>query len=254
MKKLSFLKCFVETLPIASESLVKTLRATSLLGMMVLAPMGATAQVTIGSDALPQATLDIIGDTLTTHGEAFRLIDGNQVPGKVLTCDENGIGSWQKNGITIQFSALDRTRTSPTFKFSDYPLTNHPIYVDYGCYIDLEPGRYLMFFSLPIFFNFPLDVFESVTYQLGLTKDGSTVLGGHTTQVINGPLRANVMTRNITYQIINTSGDSATTRYYVCYFDFVHKNATNGTVNQTGTVSLLGNNTGGNFLAIPLVQ
>ena len=60
MKKLSFLKCFVETLPVASESLVKTLRATSLLGMMVLAPMGASAQVTIGSGDLPAATLDVV--------------------------------------------------------------------------------------------------------------------------------------------------------------------------------------------------
>ena len=67
MKKLSFLKCFVETLPSASESLVKTLRATSLLGMMLLAPMGATAQVTIGSGDLPQATLDVVA---TAPGDA----------------------------------------------------------------------------------------------------------------------------------------------------------------------------------------
>ena len=60
MKKLSFLKCFVETLPVASESLVKTLRATSLLGMMVLAPIGATAQVTVGAGTLPAATLDVV--------------------------------------------------------------------------------------------------------------------------------------------------------------------------------------------------
>ena len=71
MKKLSFLKCFVETLPVASESLVKTLRATSLLGMMVLAPIGATAQVTIGSGDLPAATLDVVAtktDGTTAEG------------------------------------------------------------------------------------------------------------------------------------------------------------------------------------------
>ena len=66
-----------------------------LLAAMMSAPFGLSAQVTIGSGDLPQATLDIIGDTVTVHGEGFRLIDGNQAPGKVLTCQENGIGSWQ---------------------------------------------------------------------------------------------------------------------------------------------------------------
>ena len=64
MKKFSFLKCFVETLPVASESLVKTLRATSLLGMMVLAPMGASAQVTIGNGKVPEnfSVLELISN------------------------------------------------------------------------------------------------------------------------------------------------------------------------------------------------
>ena len=64
MKKLSFLKCFVETLPVASESLVKTLRATSLLGMMLLAPMGAGAQVTVGSGKTPEnfSVLELISN------------------------------------------------------------------------------------------------------------------------------------------------------------------------------------------------
>ena len=66
-----------------------------LLAAMLLAPLGASAQVTIGSGDLPQATLDIIGDTATVHGEAFRLIDGNQADGKVLMCHENGIGTWE---------------------------------------------------------------------------------------------------------------------------------------------------------------
>jgi len=134
MKKLSFLKCFVETLPSASESLVKTLRATSLLGMMVLAPLGATAQVTIGSDALPQATLDIIGDTLTAHGEAFRLIDGNQGVGKILTCQENGIGTWKTNSVIVGRGVFPDTGLSDSLymDYRDYRYT--------GVYIDLPPG------------------------------------------------------------------------------------------------------------------
>ena len=83
MEKKNFLKRFVETL-----------RATSLLGMMLLAAVTVSAQVTIGSGNLPQATLDIVGAAGET-GKAFRLDDGNQAPDKVLTCGENGVGTWQ---------------------------------------------------------------------------------------------------------------------------------------------------------------
>ena len=65
-----------------------------LLSASLLAPIGASAQVTIGSDALPQATLDIVGAAGET-GKAFRLDDGNQAPDKVLTCQDNGVGTWQ---------------------------------------------------------------------------------------------------------------------------------------------------------------
>jgi len=221
-----------------------------LLAAMMSAPFGLSAQVTIGSGNLPQATLDIIGDTLTAHGEAFRMIDGNQAPGKVLTCDENGIGSWQKGGLTILYATLDRQRTAPTFTFSDYSSST---YVDYGIYVDLEPGRYLIICLLPIYFDFSLNAFENVSYQMGLTKDGSS-MQGNSTQAIKGPLRANVMTRDLSICTIDTSGDSSTTRYFVYYSQFHHINATGGTINQTGTVRLFGNGMGGNLMAIPLLQ
>jgi hypothetical protein len=66
----------------------------------ICAPLMASAQVTIGSGAMPQATLDIVGSYSTDaeKGKAFRLDDGNQAPGKVLTAGENGIGSWQNIG------------------------------------------------------------------------------------------------------------------------------------------------------------
>ena len=65
-----------------------------LLIAMMCAPLALSAQVTIGSGALPQATLDIVGAAGET-GKAFRLDDGNQAPDKVLTCQENGVGTWQ---------------------------------------------------------------------------------------------------------------------------------------------------------------
>ena len=65
-----------------------------LLATMMCVPFTASAQVTIGSTDLPQATLDIRGAEGET-GRAFRLIDGNHnVPGRVLTLGENGIGTW----------------------------------------------------------------------------------------------------------------------------------------------------------------
>lgn len=64
------------------------------LSAALFAPIGANAQVTIGSNVPPQATLDIIGDPSET-GQAFRLIDGNQAHGRVLMAQgDNGIGTW----------------------------------------------------------------------------------------------------------------------------------------------------------------
>ena len=69
-----------------------------LLLAILLAPISASAQVSIGSGDIPQATLDIRGNPNET-GKAFRLIDGNQAPGKVLTVGENGIATWQETQI-----------------------------------------------------------------------------------------------------------------------------------------------------------
>jgi hypothetical protein len=69
-----------------------------LLGAIALMSGAAlSAQVTIGSHAMPQATLDIVGSYSTDaeKGKAFRLDDGNQAPGKVLVAKENGIGTWE---------------------------------------------------------------------------------------------------------------------------------------------------------------
>jgi hypothetical protein len=72
-------------------------RAASLLGMMLFTGFTAAAQTTIGSGDMPQAMLDIVGSysSDTEKGKAFRLDDGNQAPGKLLTAKDNGIGSWQ---------------------------------------------------------------------------------------------------------------------------------------------------------------
>ena len=130
MKKTNFFRHFVETLP-----------ARFLLATMLLAPMGASAQVTIGSGALPQATLDIVGTypTDADKGKAFRLDDGNQAPGKILTCGENGVGTWQLSTVSlIQGTWDDVNANEPLSTSKDAPTYT-------GLSVTLPPGKYMMF-------------------------------------------------------------------------------------------------------------
>jgi len=215
MKKTNFFRHFVETL-----------QARSLLGMLLLAPLGASAQVTIGSGALPQATLDIVGTypTDADKGKAFRLDDGNQAPGKVLTCQDNGIGTWKLNGITILQTSL--TNLSPaanqqTFPFADYPNLT-AAYVDSLAYIDLAPGKYLVLISVPIEFDFRIEAFERADYSVGFHKEGvsSPVYSMQRIHSVYGPIRENTVIRQIQTSYIDTSSETSTTRYYVCYLQF----------------------------------
>ena len=158
MKKTNFFRHFVETLP-----------ATSLLGMLLLAPMGASAQVTIGSDALPQATLDVVGTypTAADKGKAFRLDDGNQAPGKVLICQDNGVGTWQNfamyeiegvKGGRVNFPlAPDNSTASGTYDFRQT-----------GGYITLPPGKWeVQVYTLIAI----IDVSTNPTHQYDLTAN-----------------------------------------------------------------------------------
>jgi len=128
MKKTNFFRHFVETLS-----------ARSLLGMLLLAPMGASAQVTIGSGDLPQATLDIIRHNPSETGKAFRLDDGNQAPGKILTCGENGVGTWQYAALPRIVGTGVGTLTLP---FADMGLASYSIYTPTGASIVLPPGEW----------------------------------------------------------------------------------------------------------------
>ena len=70
---------------------------TLLLAAMMCVPFTASAQVTIGSTELPEAMLDIRAyPEMDERGQGFRLVDGNQASGRVLTavCND-GFGTWQ---------------------------------------------------------------------------------------------------------------------------------------------------------------
>jgi len=113
MKKLSFLKCFVETLSSAFESLVKTLPATSLLGMMLLAPMGATAQVTVGSSDLPQATLDVVA-TKTDGSTAEGIIAPRLTLANLNAAAASGVYGTAQTGTLVYVTLVDAATVAQT--------------------------------------------------------------------------------------------------------------------------------------------
>ncbi|MDR1653057.1 MAG: hypothetical protein LBS01_05310 [Prevotellaceae bacterium] len=64
------------------------------LGIIALMSGAAlSAQVGINTDN-PTATLDIVQKDQTLKGKGFRLDDGNQGAGKILTSDSDGTGTW----------------------------------------------------------------------------------------------------------------------------------------------------------------
>jgi len=87
-----------------SNKIFKTVIAVLLLVGSVL--FNLNAQVTIGSNVAPTATLDIISDTVNVKGNGFRLIDGNEANNKVLVSNDNGVGSWQMLHYTSGGNAL----------------------------------------------------------------------------------------------------------------------------------------------------
>jgi len=110
------------------------------LAAMLFAPMSASAQVTIGSKTLPQTTLDIIGDTATVHGQAFRLIDGNQSSGKVLTAGEDGVGTWQD--VALRRIVGNRGTNQVNIPFAPTPAPNNTFFIPTGTTITLPPGKW----------------------------------------------------------------------------------------------------------------
>ena len=71
---------------------------------MSSAALNVNAQVGINTEN-PKATLDIVQrDTATVKGKGFRLIDGNQHSGYVLTTDAAGNGTWKLG--TLAYKAV----------------------------------------------------------------------------------------------------------------------------------------------------
>ena len=210
-----------------------------LLATMMCAPFTASAQVTIGSAEPPQATLDIRGAEGET-GQAFRLIDGNHdVPGRVLTVGEDGIGTWLPSAITVHSTTLTNrvpgTADTQTFRFQDFVAVNVN-YVDSLNYVYLDPGLYMVFMQVPIMLDFALQPFERFRYNVGFIRAGSTTRAFHRLTDIHGPLNANVPTRQMQMGIFDTRSDTGRTRYYVTYHGLQFWNA-EGAPNNSAIVA-----------------
>ena len=130
-----------------------------LLATVMCVPFNANAQVTIGSAEPPQATLDIRGAEGET-GQAFRLIDGNQAPGRVLTAGENGVGTWRMpaGGTKNLFRHNQRpagfysfiARANPNAAPGTITTRVNDAVVLYHYSFELEPGFWRIDFNIPI--------------------------------------------------------------------------------------------------------
>ena len=235
-----------------------------LIATMMCAPFSLSAQVTIGSGALPQATLDIVGSysNNSEKGKAFRLDDGNQADGKVLTVDgDNAVATWQYPALTILPSRDPQPATAKSVLIKDYSGTNY--FMDTDDYIDLEPGRqYMIIVYMPVWVNFSLEALESLNYRVGLMKPGGEVRG--VTIHLRGPYRGDntnsYFDRQMTMVTLSTLSNVTTTRYYVGYGGFTYWDANGANVTfthpnaATNRVSFVRSGIHGYVYAIPMTQ
>jgi len=92
------------------------------------------AQVGINTEN-PQTSLDIVQKDQSVKGKGFRLDDGNQGDGKVLTCNDNGVGTW----IIPATHAIIGTKAT-TDLVMDYQVNQTYQYT--GASITLPPGKW----------------------------------------------------------------------------------------------------------------
>jgi hypothetical protein len=106
-------------------------------GMAAMAALGAAAQVGVNTET-PKTTLDIVQtDTLTVgKGKGFRLIDGNQAEGRILTSDADGVGTWKSGASMRMINGFIGVGINIPF------LTNIATWYYTGSYIDLPPGMW----------------------------------------------------------------------------------------------------------------
>ena len=183
--------------------------------VVLLIPIGVSAQVTIGSSDPPQATLDIVGNPSET-GKAFRMIDGNQSDGKVLTVvGDNGIATW--SNVALHIIGEEFNATTASLPFGTYGSGGSTFFDDHS-YIDLPPGRYMVLYSVPVWFE-TTQPNEYVRWRVGLRTKTTPSYGDTYTQTTD-LWRANKLQRELKLAFI-VNPTNATQRFYIVIHDIV---------------------------------
>ena len=199
-----------------------------------------TAQVGINTETPSNKGLHIVqsGDTtgLTNHGQAFRLEDGNQAAGKVLTSDNDGNATWEEpitsvtlKGVITPNQNIPIPMDASSFVWQGTTANTYLsqiVTMDPNSYIDLPNGLWRINAELPVQVQQDINVDDWVEFLLVLSTDPTTTnyvtataassagSAAMNVSVIKGPLKAGYPCRDmVTGYINNTSG--TTQRYYL---------------------------------------
>ena len=232
-----------------------------LLAAMMCAPFTASAQVTIGSTELPEAMLDIRAyPEMTERGQGFRLIDGNEFPGRVLTVGEDGIGTW----VSPALHKIQGQRAGAI----DFPLSFEDpfglVFRQTGASVTLPPGAWEVRANILISIVVPTAHLElrplitandfawlRSTFSDSPTLEGSLgvvaspdIVGGRLISgSVSGPLFRNtagtIMSENFGLVtgsvIINNTSDTAKTYYFLAGWLGTSSNFEEGVVARFNT-------------------
>lgn len=144
----------------------------------------------------PAYKLDIAtGGTAILPKEGFRLVDGNQTKGKVLTSDSDGIGTWKD----IQYEIV-RGYFTPTTSISDHYVAGSPS-KNLGAYITLPPGAWEVETNLLINpGNLGSNSYTFLRFGFSDSPTGVAITGDIITQTVDGrKIAPNISGTNITF-------------------------------------------------------
>ena len=108
---------------------------TGIIALTICGVTSMTAQVGINTEK-PTTSLDIVQpDSTNNPGHGFRLRDGNEDAGKVLTSDVGGTGTWKYTALQMIESKKENVQTN-------IPLTSDSTWKVCNMTITLPPGSW----------------------------------------------------------------------------------------------------------------
>jgi hypothetical protein len=128
----------------------------------------ASAQVGVNTDS-PKTTLDIVQkDTAAVKGKGFRLIDGNELTGRVLMSDDDGVGTWQQQVVTpVLFGSFANESGKNLYKVITEWLPSK-------AYIDLPNGTWRVDMTLIVPTAPPVAKYDTASVLVRTTLSNDT--------------------------------------------------------------------------------